>query len=145
MWPSFAAKRFAEAIEHYEYIVDTRPNALGPALNLGWCYLETDQPEKALDLINALHEHFPGYDLDARLGLCYLELDKPGEAQSYFTRALGKNAADPMANYGLGRVQLAQGNPSLAAQFFQAASGDPEWDKRCEPYRKQIAEQVLDQ
>ena len=149
----FNNRQYEKAIPHLEFIARFFPQFTSRREQLAWSYFETNQPAKALACYEGLLKDNPTDAYNDVVGLCYLELGQLDQAQPCFSKALAKSAVNSRANYGMGRVLLAQGKPLEAARYFQNAANRPDWDQdytkrtefdvRSDPYRGQAAELVL--
>jgi cytochrome c-type biogenesis protein CcmH/NrfG len=138
------AHAWAEAVPHLESITARFPGAWLRQRQLGDCYLQLEEPEKALDAYQHSLDREPGQALRSRIGraLYLLDPDNP-EAARFIEEAQQDDPADARANFYVAMLRLEQGRYREAAYFFLGASSEPLWFERSRPYIEQIREQLL--
>lgn len=139
-----------QAILQLEEHARLQPTSEKWLVKLGRAYLDSEpmQPQKALEQFQAALALKDTLDLALELGICWSEVGETQKAEAIFAEnflpgAPNSTATEPAVNYYLGRKTFEQGHYRKAAHYFQAASADPRWDARAEPYRQKIAEIIL--
>lgn len=127
--------RTAEAVEHYERLVELSPGQPNPLQRLGQARLADGDVEGALrDLQAALEIDPRNLRAIIGLGLAHLRLDRSQEAEQEFRRALEMDPVNAPANTFLGEILMDRGEREAAARCFtEALSRNPEhtralWD-----------------
>jgi tetratricopeptide (TPR) repeat protein len=156
MWPGYqefkhirAANDFSylgqyeQAIPHWEWLVAKHPDQSSYKKKLGEAYLHSGKPEKALEAYQQTAKLNPADDLNEEFGIVYTELKNDRKAMEYFSKVLAAKPDSPGANYYLGVKYFKEKKWFEAAKCFQAAAGSEIWDKKADPYRRELAKIVL--
>ena len=102
------------------------------------------QPRKALEHYRLALQYNPDLlFMNETLGVCYSELGNQQKANEYFSKLAAEKPDNPAMNYYLGVQYFNAKHYREASRCFQAASADPKWDLKAEPYRRQLAQIVL--
>ncbi len=137
-------RRYADAIEPLELIVEKTPSAWRRQVQLGDCYLETGEPAEALVAYATALEFNPRLEIRAKIGIAYFN-DDPNSRQA-IDNLLAARQADPRdaeTNYYIGLYQMHHERYREAANAFRAASADPELLEKAKPYLEQIKVALL--
>lgn len=85
-------RRFDNAIRYYNQYIERNPNNPDVQVDLGICYFEAGQPERAVETVENVTRDFPEHQLAAfNLGIIYLNLGEVEPANRYFQRAYELN------------------------------------------------------
>jgi tetratricopeptide (TPR) repeat protein len=137
-------ERYADALPHLEYIVKRYPGAWVRLTQLGDCYLELGNPQKALDLYEQSLAKEPEQGLYARRGRAhYLINPRSNEAIELLQKAYDADPNDSEVNYYMGLFYMNQRDYANAAGRFQAAAGDPKIFQRVKPELEKIEKHLL--
>jgi tetratricopeptide (TPR) repeat protein len=132
-----------ELVEHLLYLQKKTPTLLDYPTCLATTYIKLKRYPEAIAALNRAKELKPDYDVNTNMGVAYYELGNKEEADKHFKRAIAANPHDPVVNFYLGVEAFEGGRYLEAGNLFMYAALSPEWDKKAEPYRKQIQEKVL--
>ena len=137
--------RYDEAVPLLLRVLERYPEAWVRLTQLGDCYLELDQPQKAIDAYQDSIRIESTQQLDAKLGRAYYLIDKSSEkAVVHLQKALDRSRYDPETNFYAGVIEFDRENYAAAAKYFQAATADPELFEKSRPYLARIREILLD-
>lgn len=136
-------ERYEDAIEKLKYLTSLNTNAWLRQHQLAQCYLETDQPELALERLDLARKANKKLALDTEYGRAYLQLGDFENSKKHFDLALKADPYDPAVAFYMGQQAFEQDKLIEAAEFFQNTAGAEEWNERAEPYRMQIREKLL--
>ena len=102
-------RQYAEAIDAFKRGLELEPAMVGSRLFLGICYLNIEQPDNALPLLETAHAAQPSFESASSLGQAYLGNLLYGKAIDAFQEALplaGEEA--PNVLHSLGQAHLRQ-------------------------------------
>lgn len=125
-------KMFAEARSALERVAAAAPDFAPARFQLGVCYQQTDEKEKALAEYREVMRLDPA-NLDAYFNatLVLIALNRPQEASGYCGTVLQARPDDPDMNEMAGQCQLQLGNyPSALAFFEKALASSRDEDKK---------------
>ncbi|MFB0518488.1 MAG: tetratricopeptide repeat protein [Acidobacteriota bacterium] len=131
----FQQRRYDEAIEKFQQVVNSAPEYYRFYVNLGNCYKEKGDYQKAIDNYMKVLEQEPEQTAALlNIGESYVLMDKTEEAIIYFEKVIAQNPTDPVIFYNLGETYAIAGNHEKALESYQkAAELKPEWET---PYLK---------
>ena len=102
-------RQYSEAIKAFKRGLELEPAMVGSRLFLGICYLNIEQPDKALPLLEAAHAAQPSFESASSLGQAYLGNLLHGKAVAAFQEALPMaGEAAPNVLHSLGQAYLRQ-------------------------------------
>ncbi len=139
----FEEGRYDSALIMYEEFLKKNPGAYQVHLNIGDCYREKGEYDKAVEAYNALIKQAEA-DLAggktflakglAAIGLCYLRQNNFEEAQSYFVRSIEVAPEDELLPYNVAEIYFSNQDIERAQRYFEmAAEIKPDWP---DPYLK---------
>jgi len=139
----FEEGRYDAALILYEDFLGKNPGAYQINLNIGDCYREKGEYEKAVEVYNRLLE---GAESDpaggktikakglAAIGLCYLRQNDLERAQGYFVRSIETSPEDELLPYNVAEIYFSNQDIDSAQKYFElAAQIKPDW---ADPYLK---------
>ncbi len=141
----FNEGKYEEAISSYIKFLEKNPSAFQVHYNLGNCYKELGQYEKAIEEYNTVisnlkekKQDLSGNELAAKalagLGEAFVKKGDYISAQESFKKSLEINPKDEVLAYNVGEIYFSNGKVDEAIQFFTLSSQiKPEWS---EPYLK---------
>ncbi len=113
-----------EAIHEFQTAIDHEPKMIEAYVNLGRAYLESDDPQKALEVLkNAMQQSANFPDIYNYLGVAYSDLSQFGQAAECFKKACELNSKfyEAYINRALNRIKGAKVNGSPDSETdFQA-------------------------
>ena len=102
-------RQYAEAIDAFKRGLKLEPAMVGSRLFLGICYLNIEQPDKALPLLEAAHAAQPSFESASSLGQAYLGNLRYVNAIEALLEALPVAGEDtPSVLHSLGQAHLRQ-------------------------------------
>jgi tetratricopeptide (TPR) repeat protein len=139
----FEAGRYDSALVMYEEFLKKNPGAYQVYLNIGDCYREKGEYDKAIEAYNTLLKSaeadlaggkaFTAKGL-AAIGLCYLRQNNFEEAQGYFVRSIEVAPEDELLPYNVAEIYFSNQDIDRAQKYFEmAAAIKPDWP---DPYLK---------
>jgi tetratricopeptide (TPR) repeat protein len=141
----FNEGKFDEAISAYKKFLEKNPSAYQVHFNIGNCYKEKGDFEKAIEEYNIVLSETKAKGVDLKGEKLYAKtlaamgevLVKKGDyqsAQTYFQQSLDLNPQDENLAYNVGEIYFSSGKIEEAIQFFNLAIQiKPQWS---EPYLK---------
>ncbi|MFB3897316.1 MAG: tetratricopeptide repeat protein, partial [bacterium] len=114
---------YPDAIKNYEKSLEIEPNYFPAHLGLGMTYENTEQYDQAILHYRRATEIRPD-DNQAHLALgtlLYRQLKQNDAARKEFATVLNANPQNPIARFGLGQINMAEGFYSNAIGDFQDA------------------------
>ena len=120
-----AKKRsFPEAKEALEQVTVLTPDFAPAHFQLGVCYQQTDEKEKALAQYREVMRLDPtNPDCYFNVALILIALNQPAEAMGFCEKVLQARPDDPDINEMAGQCQLQLGDYDKALAFFEKAAG----------------------
>ncbi len=133
----FKDGKYDTALVMYQDFLTKNPGAYQVLLNIGDCYREKGEFDKALESYNKLIEAAAkdttmGTNMGAKglaaIGLCYLKQNKFGEAQDYFKKSIDLAPQDENLPYNVAEICFSNGQIDDAIRYFELASKiKPDW------------------
>jgi tetratricopeptide (TPR) repeat protein len=121
----------------YEEFMSKNPGAYQVLLNIGDCYREKGDYDKAVETYNKLiaqsaSDMTMGKTLGAKglaaIGLCYLRQNKIPEAQDYFKKSIELAPQDENLPYNVAEIYFSNGQADEAVRYFEMAIQiKPDW------------------
>ncbi|MGQ9801307.1 MAG: tetratricopeptide repeat protein [Candidatus Saccharicenans sp.] len=139
----FQEGKYDTALAMFEQFYEKNPSAYQILLNIGDCYREKGEIDKAMEYYNQVMEKAKG-DISmgvnmtakalAAIGLIYLKQDNLEEAAKYFKQSVDTAPQDEVVAFNVGEVFFTNQKLDEAERYFKMASGiKPDWP---EPYLK---------
>ncbi|MCX8160547.1 MAG: tetratricopeptide repeat protein [Candidatus Saccharicenans sp.] len=139
----FKEGKYDTALAMFEQFYQKNPSAYQILLNIGDCYREKGEMEKAMEYYNQVMEKAKG-DMTmgvnmtakalAAIGLLYLKQDNLEEATKYFKQSVDTAPQDEVVAFNVGEVFFTNQKLDEAEKYFKMASSiKPDWP---EPYLK---------
>jgi len=135
--------KFDTALVMYEEFMAKNPGAYQVQLNIGDCYREKGEYDKAVGIYEKLVDQaqldstmgkMMGAKGLAAIGLCYLKQDDFEKAQDYFKRSIEMAPQDENLPYNVAEIYFSNQNIEEALRYFEMASQiKPDWP---DPYYK---------
>jgi len=141
----FAEKKYDQAIAVYQEFLQKNPNVYQVRINIGNCYKEKGEFDKALEQYNLVLEAVKKVKGDlkeddasakalAATGEIYLKKEDYETAQSYLIQAIELYPKDETLAYNIGEIYFNSGKMDEAIRYFEMATQIREdWGK---PYLK---------
>lgn len=139
----FAEGKYDSALIMYEEFLKKNPGAYQVNLNIGDCYREKGDYDKAVEAYNILLDNAKadpatGKTITAKglaaVGLCYLRQEKFDEAQDYFMRSIEVAPEDELLPYNVAEIYFSNQDIDRAQKYFEmAVQIKPDWP---DPYLK---------
>jgi len=133
----FKEGKFDTALLMYEDFLAKNPGAYQVLLNIGDCYREKAEYDKAIESYNKLIEQagkdtVMGKNMGAKglaaIGLCYLKQDKLVEAQDYFKRSIEMAPQDEILPFNVAEIYFSNSQIDDAIKYFEMAIQiKPDW------------------
>ncbi len=127
----FAEKKYDEAISVFEQFLEKNPNVYQAHLNIGDCYREKGELEKAIEEYNIVLEHAKedetsGREMTAKalanIGDCYLKRGDYENAQDFFRKSIESYPENEILAYNVGEIFFASQKVDEAIHYFELAS-----------------------
>lgn len=116
-------KRFPEARSALERVAAAAPDFAPARFQLGVCYQQSDEKEKALaEYREVMRLDADNLDAYFNATLVLIALNRPQEAVGYCEKVLQARPDDPDMNEMAGQCQLQLGNYPQALSFFEKAA-----------------------
>jgi len=140
-----AEKKYDEAISLYEQFLQKNPKAYQVHFNIGNCYKEKGELDKAMEEYNQVLEkvkkeekNTSRNEIEARalaaIGECYLKKDDYENAQKYFKESIEIFPKDEALAYNVGEIFFSNQKIDEAIHYFELSKQiKPDWGK---PYLK---------
>ncbi len=135
--------RYETALTLYEQFLEKNPSAYQVILNIGDCYREKGELDKAIENYNkvigqAKSDPTMGKVMEAKalagIGVCYLKQNNLEEAKNVFKESISAAPQDEVLAYNVGEICFSNQQVDEAAQYFELASKiKPDWP---DPYLK---------
>ncbi len=133
----FKDGKYDTALTMYQEFLDKNPGAYQITLNIGDCYREKGDYDKAVENYTKLVELSKadltmGKTLGAKglaaIGLCYLKQNKLSEAQDYFKKSIEMAPQDENLAYNVAEIYFSNQNIDEAQKYFEMATQiKPDW------------------
>ena len=143
-------ERYEEAAAHLHALThcegwwcDRAQFQAGHVRQLADLYLRLGRWQEARTEYERARTLLPALNLDREMAIINAELGRADEAMELLVKVMEKTPNDPAANYYMGLRLLEQGQYREAGQAFYRAAGDPEWDAKAEPLRRELAQRML--
>ena len=121
----------------YQEFLDKNPSAYQVMLNIGDCYREKGDYDKAVESYNKLIDHAKtdtamGKTIGAKglaaIGLCYLKQSKIAESQDYFKRSIEMAPQDENLPYNVAEIYFSNQQIDDAIRYYEMAIQiKPDW------------------
>jgi len=135
--------RYETALLLYEQFLGKNRDAYQVILNIGDCYRENGELDKAIESYNkvvtqAKSDPNMGKTMEAKalagIGVCHLKQDNLEEAKKVFKQSIEAAPEDEVLAYNVGEICFSNQQIDEAAQYFELASQiKPDWP---DPYLK---------
>ncbi len=139
----FKDGKYDLALTLYDEFIKKNPGAYQVYLNIGDCYREKGDMEKAIQSYNTLLENAKadkamGSNMTAKglaaIGLCYLRQDNFDQAQDYFKKSIEVSPQDELLPYNVAEIFFSNQKIDDAQKYYEmAAQIKPDWP---DPYLK---------
>ena len=114
------ANRFEGARDLLEELLQSDPANKDILYNLGMCYTELDEPEKAVETLSECIRYYPHYsNAYVALGFAYSRLAADEKAKDHFLRALEIEPSNPYALRNLGGLYGKENDYEKAIQCLE--------------------------
>jgi tetratricopeptide (TPR) repeat protein len=139
----FREQKYDEALAQYEQFLQKNPLAYQVKINIGDCYREKGDFDKAAEIYNKIIEQAQadramGKDMAAKalagLGSIMIKQNKIPEAQEYLKRSIESSPKDEVLAYNVGEICFSNQALDEALKYFELSSTiKPDWP---DPYLK---------
>ena len=133
----FKDGKYDTALTMYEDFLSKNPGAYQVLLNIGDCYREKGEYDKALEKYNLLLEQAAsdttmGTDMKAKglaaIGLTYMKQEKFAESQDFFKKSIEVAPQDETLPYNVAEICFSNQQIDDAIRYFELASQiKPDW------------------
>jgi len=133
----FKEGKYDTALLMYEEFLAKNPGAYQVLLNIGDCYREKGEYDKAIESYNKLitqagTDSAMGKAMGAKglaaIGLCYLKQDKLTEAQDYFKKSIEMAPQDEILPFNVAEIYFSNSQIDDAIKYFELAIQiKPDW------------------
>lgn len=133
----FKEGKYDTALLMFEEFLTKNPGAYQVLLNIGDCYREKGEYDKAIENYNKLIEQAGtdsamGKNMGAKglaaIGLCYLKQGKMTEAQDYFKKSIEMAPQDEILPFNVAEICFSNGQIDDAIKYFELAIQiKPDW------------------
>jgi tetratricopeptide (TPR) repeat protein len=114
------ANKFEGARDLLEELLQSDPGKQDILYNLGMCYTELDEPEKAVKTLSECIRYYPHYsNAHVALGFAYSRLADDEKAKDHFLRALEIEPSNPYALRNLGGLYGKENDYEKAIQCLE--------------------------
>jgi Tfp pilus assembly protein PilF len=126
----FEQKKYAEALVIYQELVKNNPRLYLVRLNVGNCYMELQEYDKAISEYLKLLDDLSLQDQEkkdnkliaqvyAAIGDAYLRQDKFEEAQDYFLKSINIDQSDPAIPFNIAEIMMNVGKTDEAIKYYE--------------------------
>lgn len=141
----FVEKKYDDAISAYQQFLEKNPKAYKVHLNIGNCFKEKGELDKALEEYNKVlegvekeEEDLSGNEIAARVlaakGEAYLKKEDYGNAQKNFKNSIEIYPKNEVLAYNVGEIYFSNNKIEEALHYFELSKQiNPDWEK---PYLK---------
>ncbi|MBE3109609.1 MAG: tetratricopeptide repeat protein [Acidobacteria bacterium] len=133
----FKDGKYDTALTMYEEFLAKNPGAYQVLLNIGDCYREKGEYDKAIEKYNQLVQQAAGdvamgKNLSAKglaaIGLCLMKQGKLAESQDYFKKSIEMAPQDENLPYNVAEIYFSSQNIDEAIRYFEMAIQiKPDW------------------
>jgi tetratricopeptide (TPR) repeat protein len=133
----FKEGKYDTALLMYEEFLAKNPGAYQVLLNIGDCYREKGEYDKAIENYNKLitqagTDSTMGKNMGAKglaaIGLCYLKQDKLVESQDYFKKSIEMSPQDEILPFNVAEIYFSNSQIDDAIKYFELAIQiKPDW------------------
>ena len=114
------ARKFEGARDALSELLQSDPGNQDILYNLGMCYTELDEPEKAVETLSECIRYYPHYsNAHVALGFAYARLADDEKAKDHFLRALEIEPSNPYALRNLGGLYGKENDYEKAIQCLE--------------------------
>jgi tetratricopeptide (TPR) repeat protein len=114
------AHKFEGAKDALEELLQSDPGNQDILYNLGMCYTELDEPEKAVETLSECIRYYPHYsNAYVALGFAYSRLADDEKAKDNFLRAIEIEPSNPYALRNLGGLYIKENDYEKAVQCLE--------------------------
>lgn len=128
----FDQGQYSDALKAYQGIIENNPKLFMVRLNIGNCYMELKEYDKAIDDYLKLLDEVNAQPLEKRdnklvsqvyaaIGDAYLRQDRLAEAQEYFLKAINLDQSDPAIPYNIAEIMMGAGKTDEAIKYYELA------------------------
>jgi tetratricopeptide (TPR) repeat protein len=126
----FSEQKYDEALSCYEKFVEINPNAYQTYLNIGNCYREKGELEKAMESFNKVLEFAKederlGKEMTAKalagIGDCYLKKGDFEAAQNLFKQSIEMSPDNEILAFNVGEIYFSNQKIDEAIHYFELA------------------------
>lgn len=137
----FEEGKFAAALALYQEFVSKNPKLYQVRLNVGNCYMELQEYDKAIVEYQKILEELNAEAADKRdnklkaqlyasIGDAYLRQDKFKEAEEYFLKSIDIDLTDHALAYNVAEIMMNANNTDEAIRYYEMAIRiKPDWPK----------------
>jgi tetratricopeptide (TPR) repeat protein len=135
--------KYETALMMYQQFLEKNPTAYQVGLNIGDCYREKGELDKAIESYNkviaqAKNDSVMGKTVEAKslagIGVCYLKQNNLEEAEKVFKQSIDTDPQDETLAYNVGEICFSNQQIDEAERYFElAAKIKPDWP---DPYLK---------
>lgn len=118
-WAAQKAEKYAEAIAHYDLLLQIQPNATNLLINQGFCYGKLHQSEKSLECSLKAYSLNPhDYIALLNIGFRYWALQDLKQARSFTEKSLRASQDYSFALMNMGHICWCEGNLEEAKNYY---------------------------
>ena len=128
----FDQGQYSEALAAYKGLLEKNPKLFMVRLNIGNCYMELKEYDKAIEdylkLLDEINAQPPEKrdnklisQVYAAVGDAYLRQDRFDEAQEYFLRAINLDQSDPAIPFNIAEIMMNVGKTDEAIKYYETS------------------------
>ncbi|MGB9894166.1 MAG: tetratricopeptide repeat protein [Candidatus Saccharicenans sp.] len=128
----FDQGQYSEALAAYKGLLEKNPKLFMVRLNIGNCYMELKEYDKAIDdylkLLDEINAQPPEKrdnklisQVYAAVGDAYLRQDRFDEAQEYFLKAINLDQSDSAIPFNVAEIMMKAGKTDEAIKYYEMA------------------------
>lgn len=127
----YKQKKYAEALQEYQRVLDKNPGLYQAYENIGICYYKLDDLDKAVEAFKCMLEKDP-YSQESLINLSaiYFEKGNLEEGMKYFNQLNAERLTDPGVFYNVGILLFKNGQIDMAIEYLtRCITLDPNYVK----------------
>ncbi len=135
----FKEHKYEEALNLFLEFQKIKPKMFEIGINIGNCYLELKQYEKAIKTYKTVVDQFKGKSTDiesnkivsqlyASIGDIFMRQNKLIKAEQYFKKSIAMDQSDPALAYNIAEIMFSAGKTNDSIKYYKMAIKiKPDW------------------